>query len=164
MAFFAGIGVSKQFQDSETAGREAAAQALKASGTAKADIAILFASSIYDQAAMLKGVRASLGETPVIGCTSAGSITGDGAQEQAVCVLALRSDEGSFVPFKATGIGKDMRGAGKSLGEQIKGAERPSHMAFLFSDALSGNGTELVRGVLEVMGHDFRLENVPILQ
>jgi hypothetical protein len=157
MAFFAGTGVSKQFQDSETAGREAASQALRTSGADKADIAIVLASTVYDQEAMLKGVRSALGDTPVVGCTTAGAITAEGVEEQAVCVLALKSDEGYFVPLKATGISKDMRGAGKSMGEQIKAAPRPSHMAFVFSDALSGNGTELVRGVLEIMGNDYRL-------
>ncbi len=157
MAFFAGTGVSKRFHDSLSAGREAATQALKKAGIEKADIAVVFASSVYDQGAMLKGVREALGGTPVVGCTSAGPITGEGAQEQAVCVLVLRSDEGKFLPVKVEGIGKDMRAAGRSFGGHIRDGGTPSHMAFLFSDALAGNGTELVRGILEILGSDFRL-------
>ncbi len=157
MAFQTGVGVSRQLQDSETAGREAAEEAVKKMGGDTPDIAIVFASSYYDQEAMLRGVRAGVLGVPVIGCTSAGAITRDGVQEQSVAVLALKSDEGKFVPVKAIDIGKDMRAAGRAFGQQFKDFEEEVTMGFIFSDALAGNGTELVRGVLDTMGRDFQL-------
>ena len=120
MAFFAGVGVSKNSQDSERAGHEAATSALKDSGIASADIAIVISSSVFDQSSVLKGVRSVLGETSIVGCTSAGAITGDGVQEQAVSLLVLHSDQAKFIPVKITGIGKDMRGAGRKFAEAIK--------------------------------------------
>jgi len=157
MALFAGAGVSKQSQDSKAAGQEAAAAALKEAGIEKADIALVIASSVFDQGAMLEGVAVALGDTPVVGCTSAGAITGDGVHEQAVSVLALKSDTAQFIPVKVTGIGADMRAAGQKFGEQVKATGSSLKMALMFSDALAGNGTELVRGILGVLGSDFRL-------
>ncbi len=43
------------------------------------------------------------------------------------------------------------------FGGQFKNASDPVTMGFIFSDALAGNGTELVRGVLDAMGRDFKL-------
>ncbi len=158
MALFAGTGVSKQSQDSKAAGKEAAQAALKDAGIEKADIALVMGSSVFDQSQMLAGIAEVLGDSPVVGCTSAGAITGDGVQEQAVTVLALKSDTAQFIPIKVTGIGKDMRAAGKKFGEAVKtGGGDSLKMALMFSDALAGNGTDLVRGILEVLGSDFRL-------
>jgi len=157
MAFYAGVGVSRQLQDSFGAGRDAAHEAMKNMGAEKADIAVVFASSHYDQEAMLKGVREGMQGAAVIGCTSAGAITRDGVSEESVAVLAMKSDEGTFVPVKVTEIGKDMRAAGLAFGSQFKEVADPVTMGFIFSDALAGNGTELVRGVLDAMGRDFKL-------
>lgn len=157
MAFYAGVGVSRQLQDSYTAGHEAATGALKKMGASKADIMVVFASSLYDQEAMLRGVREGALGAPVVGCSSAGAITGDGVFEESVAVLALKSDEGSFVPIKVTTIGADMRAAGQAFGAELKNAPEKITMGFIFSDALAGNGTELVRGVLDSMGRDFKL-------
>jgi hypothetical protein len=116
MSLYTGTGVSRQSQDSRAAGREAAGLALKDAGIEAADVALVLSSSVFNQEEMLKGVAEVLGEAPVIGCTSAGAITGDGVQEQAVTVLVLKSDEAKFIPVKITGIGKDMHGAGKQVG------------------------------------------------
>ena len=157
MAFYAGVGTSRQFQDSYTAGHSAASKALAKLGREKADLAVVFAALNYDQKEMLRGVREALSGASVVGCTSAGSITAEGVQEQAVCVLALKSDHGLFSAVKVENISKDMRAAGVAFGEQVKALDPTAKIALLFSDALAGNGTELVRGVLSVTGNDFRL-------
>ncbi|MBU6321234.1 FIST C-terminal domain-containing protein [Patescibacteria group bacterium] len=155
MAFSAGVGTSRALQDSKTAGHDAAAKALAASGAAAAGLAVVVASPKYDQAAMLQGVAEALPGARIVGCTSAGAITENGVEEQAVSVLALAGEAGAFVPVKVEGIGKDMRGAGKRFGEALKAAGGEMKLALIFSDALAGNGTELVRGILEVMGGSF---------
>ncbi|MEI7719815.1 MAG: FIST N-terminal domain-containing protein [bacterium] len=157
MAFFAGVGSSKQINDSYAAGHDAASFARTNSGHDEVSLAVVVASSAYDQEAMLKGVREALGGASVVGCTNAGAITGNGVEEQAVTVLVLYSDSGSFVPAKVVGIGKDMRAAGKKFGEEIQKSDEKARMAFVFSDALAGNGTELVRGILDVFGSDFKI-------
>lgn len=155
MAFHAGVGTSRQLQDSKTAGHDAASKALAAAGASSAHLAVVVASPKYDQKAMLEGVAEALPGARIIGCTSAGAITEDGVEEQAVSVLALESDEGAFVPVKVEGIGADMRGAGKKFGEALRASGEDVKLALIFSDALAGNGTELVRGILEVMGGTF---------
>lgn len=155
MAFYAGVGTSRELQDSKTAGHDAATKALAASGAPSCALAVVVASPKYDQVAMLLGVREALPGAHVVGCTSAGAITENGVEEQAVSILALANDEGSFVPVKVTGLGADMRGAGKKFGEALKSSGKDIKLAFIFSDALAGNGTELVRGILEVMGGAF---------
>lgn len=156
MAFNAGVGTSRQLQDSYTAGHDAASKALAASGASAAGLGLVVASPRYDQEQMLKGVREALSGAPVIGCTSAGAITEDGVEEQAVSVLALASDvPGAFVPVKVVGIGADMRGAGKKFGQALKDSGEGVKLALVFSDALAGNGTELVRGILDVLGGGF---------
>ncbi len=158
MSFYTGVGTSQNLQDSYAAGHEAANQALKQSGQDTIDIAIVLASSLYNQEEMLRGVRETLKNAPVVGCTSAGAITNNGPEEQAVSVLVLRSNKSKFYPIKITSISQDMRSAGKKFGEEVKKTTGgSSKLAFLFSDALAGNGTELVRGVLEVLGNDFHL-------
>jgi len=155
MAFHAGVGTSRELQDSKTAGHDAASKALSASGAPAAALAVVVASPKYEQAAMLAGVAEALPSAHIVGCTSAGAITEDGVQEQAVSVLALANDSGAFVPVKVTGIGADMRGAGKRFGEALKASGEEVKLAFVFSDALAGNGTEMVRGILDVMGGGF---------
>ncbi len=155
MAFTAGVGTSRQLQDSRTAGHDAASKALAAAGVEKAALAIVVASPKYDQAAMLQGVMAALPGAAIVGCTSAGAITEDGIEEQAVSVLVLHNDDGGFVPVKVQNIGKDMRAAGKQFGEALRASGQDPKLAFVFSDALAGNGTEMVRGILDVLGGGF---------
>ncbi len=155
MAFNAGVGTSRQLQDSRTAGHDAASKAIAAAGVENVALAVVVASPKYDQAAMLEGVMAALPGAAIVGCTSAGAITENGIEEQAVSVLALNNDEGGFVPVKVQGIGKDMRGAGKQFGETLRASGKDSKLAFVFSDALAGNGTEMVRGILDVLGGGF---------
>lgn len=155
MNFTAGVGTSRQLQDAKTAGHDAASKALAASGAASASLALVVASPKYDQVAMLAGVAEALPGARIVGCTSAGAITEEGVAEQAVSVLALQSDEDVFVPVKVEGIGADMRSAGAKFGEALKASGKDIKLALIFSDALAGNGTELVRGILGVMGGDF---------
>ncbi len=155
MAFYAGVGTSRQIQDSFTAGHDAASRALQKSGASEAALALVVASPHYEQTEMLKGIRSALGGARVVGCSSAGAITEDGVQEQAISVLVLANDAGSFTPIKVTGIGADMRAAGRRFGSQVKESSAPAKFAFIFSDALAGNGTDLVRGVLDELGSAF---------
>jgi hypothetical protein len=155
MNFYAGVGGSRQLQDSHTAGHEAGTKALAASGASGAQLAVVVASPKYDQTAMLAGVAEALPGARIVGCSSAGAITENGVEEQAVSVLALSSDEDVFVPVKVEGIGADMRSAGRRFGEALKASGKDVKLALIFSDALAGNGTELVRGILGVLGGNF---------
>ncbi len=157
MALSAGTGAS-QSRDSRSAGRDAALAALKNAGIQKADFAIITSAMNFDQAEVAAGVKEALGDTPFVGCTGAGAILAEGVLEHSVAVLVFQSSEGKFIPVKITHIGANMHEAGRRFGEEMQkmgGGE--VKMALIFSDALAGNGTQLVRGVLDVMGSHFPL-------
>src|SRR5258708_4517188 len=120
MALFAGTGVSRQTQDAEAAGREAARAALSSAGIETADVCIVVSSVAFDQPKLAKGIADVLGKTPFIGCTSAGAITSGGVQEGAVAVLALKSEDVKFTPVKVTDIKADMHGAGKKFATELQ--------------------------------------------
>ena len=159
MALSVGIGVTQDSKDSYQAGVVAAQKALADARIPRAEFAIVIASSIYNQTELLKGINDTLEGTPLVGCTAAGVIVSDRAWENAVAVMVLAGEKIHFSPaIKIEHIGKDMRASGKAFAEQIKTLVRPdAKIAFIFSDALSGNGTQLIRGVLEVMGSHFTL-------
>lgn len=155
MTFSVGIGSSKN-PESAQVGQEAAQKALAQLDGAPGAVIVL-ASVAFDQERMLAGIREELpDETPLIGCTTAGEITPAGPQERSVAVLAMRGEGVSFYPVKAENISDDMRGSGEALGSGLTdAAESDLSGAFVFSDGLSGNGTEVVRGVLSVLGVQF---------
>jgi len=154
---YVGIGSSKNHQDSFSAGREAASQAIEKGGQGKADALIVLCSTVFDNEKMLAGIR-EVSQAPLIGCTTAGAIMDEGPIEQALGILALVSDTVIFHPVKVEHISQGIREAGKEFAKAVSGIEgEKAKFAFLFSDALSGNGTELVRGVLELMGNGFPL-------
>lgn len=158
MALHIGIGTSIQNQNSRAAGKEAATAALGRLGQKNVSCTIVLASSLYNQDEMLQGVQEVFGDAPLVGCTTAGTITDYGLEEQSVAILALQSDTMFFHPLKVEGISKDMRAAGERFADEITRASGgKAKLAFIFSDALSGNGTELVRGVFSKLGSDFPL-------
>src|SRR3989338_11414323 len=122
MALYAGTGVSRQTQDAEVAGREAARAALSNAGIETADVALVVSSVAFDQAGLIKGIADVLGKTPFVGCTGAGAITSAGVHEGAVAVLVLKSDEAKFVPVKVEGIKANMREAGKKFAAELQRA------------------------------------------
>jgi hypothetical protein len=155
MSLQVGIGTSRNSESSYAAGKEACERALEKIAEHKAEMIIVLSSVMFEQDDMIKGVYSTAGGAPVVGCSTAGTITTEGPLEHVVAVLALHSDTLAFHPVKVEHISKSMREAGKSFGSQLK--EKAPKVAFLFSDALSGNGTELVRGIFELMGSSFPL-------
>lgn len=155
MPFKTTSGLSKNFNDSKQAGVEAAKQALGSLG-GEPIMAMIFASTVFNYQEVLSGVMEVIGEVPVVGCSSAGVITNEGVHEQTVSVLLATGDSIEFTPIKIENISADMNEAGVKFGQaidKVKGAK----LAFIFSDALSGNGTALVRGVMSVVGSNFPL-------
>lgn len=158
MAFQIGIGVSREKLNSFSAGQLAAQDAGQGLGVEAPQIVVVMSSPMFFQEELIRGVRSVYPQAPLIGCSTAGLITSDGPLEKAVGVLLLHSDTMSFSPIRVDNISKGMRAAGKQFGERVSQmAGGPPKGAFIFSDALSGNGTELVRGVFETLGTGFPL-------
>src|SRR5215204_2563846 len=94
MATKAGVGMSRQ-HNPNVAGRQAAEQALENAGVSKPDFVFMYASIGYDQHSLLGAVREATGGASLTGCSAAGTINGDDADESgfSVVVTAISSEE-----------------------------------------------------------------------
>ncbi len=120
----AGVGLSTQ-QNTQQAGSEAALTALTRSGSDKADLALVFATTDHgaNYSLLLRTVQETARATHVVGCSAGGVLTSDGEIERApgVAVLTVRTDtfaiERFFVP--------QLRGRGRETGREIADRVRP---------------------------------------
>lgn len=150
-----GTGYSR-VSDPREAGRQSAGQALKGSGQQPA-ITFVFTTENYDQEEVLNSVLSEVGESRVIGASSAGIITPDGIFEDGVNVMVLSglSIEAvtASVEFRSEAPGR----SGRILGQKLLAATTASNgMVFVFPDCLAGNVALMLRGLYEIMGPDFQ--------
>lgn len=158
MAITAGVGVSKN-KNSSQAGYEAAKTALRACGEGAARFIVAFASPVFDQVELVKGINEATGNVPMIGCSTAGEITNEGLTTGSVAVMAIGSDAITF----HTGLGRDVkkgaRDAGKAVAKEVEEKAKKSGASLeafvMFPDVLTGNGADSVRGILDVLGEHF---------
>jgi hypothetical protein len=103
------------------AGREAAEQALENAGVERPDFVFVFASIGYDQHSLLQAVREATGGTPLTGCSAAGTINGDDADESnfSIVVTVISSDELHWTNGIATGLEDDPGAFGKQVAEEL---------------------------------------------
>jgi len=157
MAIYAGVGLSKN-KDSYQAGYEAYKIALEKLPDQKSNLIIAFASVSFDQEQLIKGINAASGNTPLIGCSDAGEITIAGPTKQSVTLMAIQSDQITFTLGMGRNIAQGNKEAGQAMAREIKEkAPEPLRALIMFPDVLTGNGAEIVRGVLDVLGPHFPL-------
>jgi hypothetical protein len=149
MATKAGVGKSME-PDASEAGAEAAKAAMLAAGTETAILVMVAATVGYDQPALLAGVRAVIGDAPLIGCTGGGVINQDGPDEslRRVAVTVIASDTMTCTPVLAHGINEDAAAAGKDLASQLNAAwPTDPQFLLLISDGLKINPDKLFQGL-----------------
>jgi len=151
----AGVGSSKN-KDSYQAGYEACRMAMDKAGEDKPDLVVTFASVSFDQSELLRGIREASNKAPLVGCTDAGEITNEGSATKSVGVMVIKADKIKFT----TGLGKDVkagaREAGKAVAKEVKEKTPGPMRAFIMlPDVLTGNGADIVRGVLDILGEHF---------
>lgn len=122
MATWAGAGISEA-HDGVRAARQAAASALEAAGTERADWGLMFATTPHRPhfAAMLRTVQETLGTETLSGCSGSGVI-GAGVEvegDAAVTVLAVRSDQIRALPHLIPAEDDLGIGAARQLGQRI---------------------------------------------
>ncbi len=151
----AGVGLSKD-KDSYQAGYEACRTAMDKVGADKPDLVIAFASVSFDQQELLRGIREASGGVPLVGCTDAGEITNEGPSTKSVGVMVIKTDQIKFT----IGLGKNVkdgaREAGQAVAKEVKEkAPEPMRAFIMLPDVLTGNGADIVRGVLDILGPHF---------
>lgn len=155
MAIYAGVGSSRN-SDSYQAGYEATKLAIQKAGGKDPDFVVAFASVSFDQDKLVGGIHEASGQAAFIGCSSAGEITNEGPTTKSVGVIAVKADNIKFT----TGLGKDVkkgaREAGQAVAREVVGrAPEPPTAFLMLPDVLTGNGADIVRGVLDVLGPHF---------
>lgn len=157
MATKIGIGISTKL-DSFIAGKEAARSALYQIARQAPNIIIVFISPIFDQEEAIKGIRSIIGEGPLVGCSSAGSITNRGSFRNSVTVCAINSDSIRFSYGIGNNVSRNPRSAGREAARQSSKLENIAREVYImFSDGLSGNGTDILRGAQEILGTGFSI-------
>ncbi len=155
MATWVGVGYSRQ-PDSFRAGQEAAGKALEQTGQQPPDLILVFASTRFDQEALLRGITSVTRDAPLVGCSTAGEILSLGPARRSVVVMAIRSNTLQIAPGLGTHLSANPRQAGQTAASGATQARRTSPHAFLmFPDGLTGNIAEVIRGVQDVLGLSF---------
>ena len=156
MSITAGVGISSG-SDAYVVGANACEEAIGRMGPLTPHLLIVFASPQYDQEKMLAGVRSVGGDALVVGCSTAGEITTAGpANRHSVAVMALCAPEMKFFAGVGENVANGARDAGRRVADVVKSAFGGEFNALMiFPDVLSGNGADIVRGVLDTLGPHF---------
>ncbi len=146
--------------DAHAAGHAAARQALD--GHTDPKLLIVFCCEAYDLAELVEGIRAAAGDTPMIGCSTAGEISTAGPGDAGVVVTALGGP--GFDVATASGDAADgrLRQAGAEVAaclDRLADADagKPHRVLLLLSDGLAGDQAEVVRGAYRVVGAEVPL-------
>ncbi len=170
---YAGVGHADA-DDAADAGKAAAEQALN-DAEGSGELGIVFGSSQYDQETLLRAINDTL-DMRIIGCSTGGEITANGESTGSVAVLVLDADDMDISIGTGTGISEDERDAGQQAAQEALsgldedvltvrelrengGAYGDSHTPVditVFSTTLTGNASEVMRGVQDVVGEGFQ--------
>ena len=134
----------------EGAGAQAADEALLHDD---AKLLIVFCSPSYDLRALLREVRASAPDVPLIGCTTAGEIAMSGPRDASVVIAALGGDGFDVATRAARDSARNLRAAGATVAGCVPDrADLPHKALLLLTDGLSGDQQDVVRGAYGVLG------------
>jgi hypothetical protein len=130
--------------------------AMNRAQTKKPNLTIVFSSVSHDEKEVMRGIRKASGNAKLIGCTDAGEITNDGPMKESVAVMAIESDQVHFYTGLGEKIESGARKAGQAVAREIfDQSDQPLRALIMFPDVLTGNGAEIVRGTLDVLGKNF---------
>jgi len=115
----------------------------------------LFGAVHYNQQELIQGVSSIFPRVPLIGCTTDGEISHKGLSVNSVVLLGLASEKIKFQLAMVPEIGRNSFFAGVKLAEQFK--DLPTQYIQIFSDGLTGNGTEIIHGIQSVLGMDLKI-------
>lgn len=149
---------SSPLDDSLTAGKDAAAQAVGALGGEDPALVVVYTSARHDLRDLIAGVRSVTGDAPVVGGTTHGHfLHGQVIQPgSGVTVLALTAGPYRFGVGSATGLREDPVGTGRELARTAKAAapsgDTPHSALLLISCGRTGDQQQLLNGIHRVLG------------
>jgi hypothetical protein len=136
--------------DPRIAGAAAAEQAFRDRADGK--LLVVFASEAYATPALLAGIGDRAPGVPLIGCSTAGEITGEGPCDASVVVMAFGGECFAAVTASADQV-TGRRDAGAQVAAGVSSLEdKPHSVMLLLSDALAGDQQEVIRGAYGVLG------------
>lgn len=156
MAFHAAVG-HDDGEDAYAVGVKACQEALDNLDGGKPNVAIVYASVAYEQELALSGVRSVIPDALIVGASTAGEITTSGPlAKHSIAVMLLASDTMHFHAGIGEDVAKNAYDAGAAAARAVQEQTTEPLKAFmLFPDVLAGNGADIVRGALSVLGAHF---------
>ncbi len=147
--------------DSKACGQKAARAAWEKIGKERVDLAIVFAATKYKYAEVLAGIKAELGEVPLIGCSTAGEFCDGLVSDKAVVIMLLHGDSVRFSVGHGKGLRANsleaVRGMFSQFAPAAAGGSLPHRSLLMLSDGLAGNGEQLVINAALKLGKDASL-------
>jgi hypothetical protein len=136
--------------DGRAAGNAAAAQALTGDDP---KLLVVFCGQSYDLAELLAGIKEVAGDTPLIGCSTAGEISTAGPGDAGVVVTALGGPGFEIATAASDAAGGRLREAGAEVAACLDRVPEKQHrVLLLLTDGLVGDQAEIVRGAYRVAG------------
>lgn len=138
--------------DGSAAGKELGQKINEKLVDKKPHVVIVFASSVYDYAALLRSLKETCVPGILVGSSSAGEFTSGDFGTDSACAIALYSTELQFT----AGIGEGIANSREKVAEELLGILSPVneyqyqyYSAMIFADALSGYTDELIQLLTE---------------
>lgn len=149
-----GVGGSRGLDAAKVA-KEATQRSLNQLGKKRSDLLLVFCSPRLDQKGILKGILSLTGEVPLIGASIAQGFIG--MEPQDLVVVSLVSDSLTVKAGVGRGLHQNARQAGQEAAWAVNRQpdDRKGRFYIAFPDGLTGNGSDLVRGLQEVLGTSF---------
>jgi len=147
-----GVGTSRN-RKPELAGREAVRAALEPLGETRPAFVLVFATTGYDQQALLAALASEVPPgTPISGCSAAGVITHAGSDEgsHVVGVTAVAAEGLRARVLASADARADATECGRDLARRIRASGTgDDRIVLLFSEGLRCNAAGVVRGLEE---------------
>ena len=139
--------------DAYQAGREAAEKAVTVSG--KPALTLIFTTDSYEHEVVLEAVKGIVGDSKIAGFCGGGVLFANAMLQQAVAVATLSGTELRAVTSLQEGLSQDSHGAGRRAGEELLASGISQGLVIVLPDGVSGNKTQMLGGLYDVMGPDF---------
>lgn len=146
--------------DAREAGKALGHLVKEAFGDAPPDVAIVFASSVYEYEALLESIDTLCKPAYLVGCSSAGEFAGRCSGTQSASILAIRSNNMHFRAVLGHGLKEDPQKAAQQCVAGLAGMQKiefPYRTALVLTDGLAGYVDELINHINVESGGSYQM-------